>query len=171
MTGLHISRWSLGILNNSMTFSFKNTVRESNRWRTSRSWHPPPPAPSSPGPLLRPPPRCPQRRRRRCCWTPTRSHCPQTRLARSRRPRWSRSRISPSSSSLGGGVRGGRGITRQTWPGLLWKSGWRHFEGRLPFLNYLYHMHHLYQEISHQPISWDIIDLAWILVPQKYLTN
>ena len=38
-------------------------------------------------------------------------------------------------------------------------------------LTHLYHMHQLYQEKSHQPISWDIIDIAWILVPQKYLTN
>ena len=38
-------------------------------------------------------------------------------------------------------------------------------------LTHLYRMHHLYQEISHQPILWDIIDIAWILVPQKYLTN
>ena len=32
-------------------------------------------------------------------------------------------------------------------------------------------MHHLYQAISHQLISWVIIDKAWILVPQKYFTN
>ena len=32
-------------------------------------------------------------------------------------------------------------------------------------------MHHLYQEISHQLISWDIIDIAWILVPSYHITS